>query len=112
MPLHQRSNVVQLSTANPVRFAEPIDEVEVRMLLLLGHAENSIFKWDLGKADYIVRRLLFTPWLPSNDIGLRGCFGVIGPKGGSLQGLAMLAVSTQSDTHHAILAGFISSSPP
>src|SRR5713226_8541906 len=104
---HPKSNVVQLSATNPARFAEPIDEMEIRMLLLIGHAENSIFKWDLGKSEYIIKRLLFTPWLPTNDTGLRGCFGVIGPKGGSLQGLAMLAVSTQWYTQQCMLEEFI-----
>ena len=103
----QKDNVVHLNSANPVRFAEPIDEMEVRMLLLLGHAENSIFKWDLGKSEYIIKRLLFTPWLPTNDTGLRGCFGVIGPKGGALEGLAMLAVSTQWYTNQCMLEEFI-----
>ena len=107
MPHPQRSNVVHLSQASPVRFAEPIDEPEIKMLLLLGHAENSIFKWDLNKSDFIVKRLLFTPWLPTNDMGIRGCFGVIGPKGGALRGLAMMAISTHWYTTQPILEEFI-----
>jgi hypothetical protein len=112
MPRHQRSeNVLPFQQVdiptNAVRFGEPIDEAEIKLLLMLGHAENSIFRWDLPKADFIVKRLLFTPWLPTNDTGLRGCFGVIGPKGRQLRALAMMAVSSHWYTTQPMLEEFI-----
>lgn len=94
-------------SASPVRFGKPVDEPQIRLLLMLGHAENSIFKFDLGKAIYIIRRLLFTPWIPPGDQGLRGCFGVIGPEGGALEALAMMAVSSQWYSHSPFLEEFI-----
>jgi len=101
------SNVVDINIGSAVRFGEPADEAEIRMLLMLGHAENSIFKYDLNKAAFIIRRLLFTPWLSPADPGLRGCFGVIGPKGGHLHALAMMAVSSQWYSHAPYLEEFI-----
>jgi GNAT superfamily N-acetyltransferase len=100
-----KSNVLPFT--NAVRFAEPADEQEVRLLLMLGHAENSIFQWDLAKSDFIIKRLLFTPWIPASDQGLRGCFGVIGPKGRQLYGLAMMAISSHWYTTQPMLEEFI-----
>lgn len=78
--------------ASIVRFAEPVDEPQVTMLLLLGHAENSIWKFDVPKSQFVIRRMLYTPWLSPNDPGLRGCFGVIGPKGGILEAVCMVGI--------------------
>lgn len=89
----QRNNVFELKQPS-VRFGEPADESQVKLLLMLGHAENSIFKFDIRKADFVIRRLLYTRLLPPNDTGLRGCFGVIGPLGGTLEALTMMAISS------------------
>lgn len=78
-----------------MRFGEPADEAQIKLLLMLGHAENSIFPFDQNKTNYVIQRLLFTRWLPPGDNGLRGCFGVIGPLGGTLEALTMIAVSSQ-----------------
>ena len=91
----QRNNVVEFKPHPEVRFGEPVDEKQISLLLLLAHAENSIFKFDMAKVVYVMRRLLYTPFLPPQDTGLRGCFGVIGPKGGTLEALTMVAASQQ-----------------
>lgn len=93
MSLSLRSDNIVPLVNNPVRFGEPVDEAQIRLLLMLGHAENSIFKLNLNKAIFIMQRLLFTPWLSPADQGLRGCFGVIGPRGGTLEALAMVVVN-------------------
>lgn len=77
------------------RFGEPIDEQQVRLLLTLGHSENSIFGMNVGKAEYIMKRFLYSAFLPASDKGIRGCFGVIGPLGGKLEALTMASVSAQ-----------------
>jgi GNAT superfamily N-acetyltransferase len=103
----QKNNVVDIASINAVRYGEPADEREIHMLLMIAHAENSIFKYDLNKTAFIIRRLLFTPWLPPTDPGIRGAFGVIGPKGGVLQALAMMAISHQWYSHAPYLEEFI-----
>lgn len=90
-----------------VRYGEPVDEKQIRTLLLLGHAENSIFSLDINKAVFVIRRLLYTPWLPPDDPGLRGAFGVIGPRGGVLEGLVMLAIGQQWYTSAQYLEEYI-----
>ena len=108
MPHPQRNNVVELQSDQfPVRFGKPVDEQQIRLLLLLGHFENSIFKCNLQKVDSVVKRMLFTPWLSPQDTGLRGCFGVIGPEGGTLEALTMIAVSSQWYTDESHLEEYI-----
>lgn len=106
---HPKSNGPATAALNdgPVRFGQPVDEPQIRLLLMLGHAENSIFRFDVKKAEFIIRRLLYTPWIDAADTGLRGCFGVIGPLGGILEGLAMMAVSSQWYSHAPFLEEFI-----
>jgi GNAT superfamily N-acetyltransferase len=96
--LHRpRNNVVDLhpSEDGEVRFGEPIDEKQVCLLLMLAHAENSIFRWDLPKTQFVIRRFLYNRFLPPNDTGIRGCFGVIGSQGGTLEALTMVSTSQQ-----------------
>lgn len=98
MPHPQRNNVVPLRREVPSdvpRFGEPIDEQQVRLLLTLAHTENSIFKPDMAKSEFILKRFLYTSFLPANDHGIRGFFCVIGALGGTLEALAMASVSAQ-----------------
>lgn len=106
MPHPQKSNVVEFQQP-VVRFGEPIDEKQVTLLLMLAHAENSIFDWDYPKATWVIQRMLFNHFLPANDTGLRGCFGVIGPVGGTLEALTMIAVSQQWYTTKPYLEEYI-----
>lgn len=92
MPRRPNGHTEDVSS-NIARFAEPIDEGEIRRLLLLGHTENGIFPFDAHKSHWVINRLLYTPWIPAADQGLRGCFGVIGPKGGRLEAMTMLILA-------------------
>lgn len=100
-------NVADIVKKDVVRFAEPIDENQIRLLLTLAHAENSVFKADINKVEFFMRRFLFTRFLPSNDTGVRGFFGVIGPLGGTLEALTMVSLSCQWYTSEPYLEEYL-----
>jgi hypothetical protein len=75
-----------------VRTAGPLDEREVCRLLLIANAENAIFPADNQRVLFIVKRFLYGAHIPPNDLGPRGIIGVIGPKGGILEGLCVLGI--------------------
>jgi GNAT superfamily N-acetyltransferase len=95
------------SADDAVRYGEPCDEREITALMLLGHTENSIFRVDVPKSVLFIRRALFTPWLPPNDMGPRGAFGVIGARGGEIKGVCMLMIATQWYTQTVHLEEYI-----
>lgn len=84
-----------------VRIAGPADESEIYRLLLLAHAEISIFTHSNERVVWYVKRFLNGNRLHPNDTGPRGVFGVIGPVG-SLVALTMVGIGQYwyTDTQH------------
>lgn len=84
-----------------VRVAGPADEQEVIRLLLLSHAENGLQKASNAKVLMYVKRYLWPHLIPDNDMGPRGCFGVIG-RVGALEAVVMLTIGNYwySDEKH------------
>lgn len=72
-----------------VRVAGPADEGEVYRLMLLAHAEISIFPHSNERVVWYVRRFLYGDRLPADDTGPRGIIGCIGPVG-ALRALSMV----------------------
>src|SRR5262245_23632335 len=74
-----------------VRIAGAADKEEVFRLLHLGHAENGMFPYDLGRVDWWLTRMLQPELLPEWDMGPRGAIGVIGEPT-KLKGMAFLSI--------------------
>jgi hypothetical protein len=89
-----------------VRVAGPADYQEVCRLLMLAHAENAIFKENPTKVDWYIRRCLWARNIPEQDIGPRGCFGVIGNVG-ALEAIVMLVISTMWYTDQSHLEEYL-----
>jgi hypothetical protein len=84
-----------------VRIAGPADESEVYRLMLLAHAEISIFPHSNERVVWYVRRFLFGHQLHPDDTGPRGVIGVIGPVG-ALRALTMVGLGQYwyTDSRH------------
>ncbi len=92
--MNQHAPALAIDNApSEVRVAGPEDYDEVWRLMLQGHKENGLFKFDYHKVDWLVRRILMPKMIPAGDTGLRGVVGVIGPVG-ALQGLVILTIGT------------------
>lgn len=94
-------------TPSTVRVAGPADRSEVIRLLLLGHNENGMFPLDRPKAEWWVDRMLDPAAIPPWDTGPRGAIGVIGPPGGTLEGLAFVTFGTYWYTQQRHLEEFV-----
>lgn len=92
---HSVSDRGASSCPSVVRVARPEDASEVYRLLLLGHAENSLFPFDSGRVTYFVQRFLWAHMMPPDDPGPRGVIGVIGPHGGHLEAMTMVGICQQ-----------------
>lgn len=78
-----------MSRASIVRNATPDDFQECWRLLLLAHAENSLFPLAPEKVEWLLNRILYPDQIPEFDTGPRGVIGVIGPAG-ALEGLSFI----------------------
>jgi hypothetical protein len=91
---HDKGNGLALPRARAVvRVAVPQDEREVCRLLMLAQAENAMCETDNLRVLNIVRRFLYAHMIPPQDQGPRGVIGVIGDRGGILEGLCMIGIS-------------------
>lgn len=76
-----------------VRIARPEDHREVWRLFLQGHKENGMFTLSTDKVQWFMTRALAPYLIPQGDTGPRGVIGVIGPVGGSLEGVVFVLIS-------------------
>lgn len=98
----------QVTSLKPqVRTAIAEDEVEVCRLLMLANAENAVMESDTQKVYYHIWRFLNGDKLADEDPGPRGVFGVIGPPGGKLEGVCMLAISCFWYSHKQHIEEFL-----
>mgnify|MGYP001593750242 CR=1 FL=1 len=76
-----------------VRTAKPEDHQEIWRLFLQGYRENGIFTLAPEKVQWFMTRALAPHTIPPGDTGPRGVIGVIGPVGGTLEGLSFVLIS-------------------
>lgn len=85
-----------------VRVGRPEDHQEIWRLFLQGHRENGLFSLAPDKVQWFLTRALAPQVIPPGDTGPRGVIGVIGPVGGSLEGVVFVLISEfwySSDKH-------------
>ena len=76
-----------------VRTAKPEDHHEVWRLFLQVNAENGMFPLAHEKVQWFMTRALAPYTIPPEDTGPRGVIGVIGPVGGTLEGVSFVLLS-------------------
>lgn len=82
-----------MSLPSVVRPATANDFVGIWKLLRLAHKEGGIFPESVKKVEWILDRVLHPEEIPPDDTLLRGFAGVIGPEGGELEGLILMAIT-------------------